>query len=331
MEQLLEEIEPPRDAVFDDLAARPAGRPDLPGAARLGRRASNGVLRLLKAIRHDAPDVAETRASASACPTQKDALAQVMKTIHTAHGGKLSLARILAGRLDDGATLQSSLAAKPGASPASSRQRRRRTSKRAAAKAGDTVALGKLDAVKTGDTLSRRQGARRRRSSRSRRRRRCSRSRSRPRSARTRSSSARRFQADRGRSLADDDPQPADPRDRAVGPGRDASARHARAAARTASGVSVRSQPPAIRYRETIRKAVTQRGRHKKQSGGHGQFGDVVIDIKPLPRGSGFEFTDTITGGVGAAQLHPVGRGGRARLPQARAARLPGRRPARSL
>src|SRR5262249_20338714 len=47
-----------------------------------------------------------------------------------------------------------------------------------------------------------------------------------------------------------------------------------------------------------IRKAITQRGRHKKQSGGHGQYGDVVLEIKPRPRGAGFTFEERITGGV---------------------------------
>jgi elongation factor G len=63
-------------------------------------------------------------------------------------------------------------------------------------------------------------------------------------------------------------------------------------------GVNVKSQAPAIGYQETIRKSVSQRGRHKKQSGGHGQFGDVVLEVMPMPRGGGFKFDERVVGGA---------------------------------
>ncbi|MCU0614659.1 MAG: elongation factor G, partial [Desulfobacterales bacterium] len=62
--------------------------------------------------------------------------------------------------------------------------------------------------------------------------------------------------------------------------------------------VEVELNVPKVPYRETIRKKVRVQGKHKKQTGGHGQYGDCWIQLEPLPRGQGFEFVDAIVGGV---------------------------------
>jgi elongation factor G len=71
-------------------------------------------------------------------------------------------------------------------------------------------------------------------------------------------------------------------------------------------GVDVNLKPPRIPYRETIRASTEAHGRHKKQTGGHGQFGDCKIKVEPLARGSDFEFVDDIFGGSIPRQFIPA-------------------------
>ena len=300
MEQLLEEIEPPRDAIFDDLAAdlrEGVIIPVLIGSAERG----NGVLRLLKTLRHDAPGIEDTRARLGLDPAGASVL-QVMKTIHTAHGGKLSLARVLRGEIADAAEVLTQ-DERGGRVSGIYRMLGKDQSKLASASEGMTVALGKLDDIRTADTIAV--------------------GKSPPASlyaptlsqpvyaialrARERKDEVKMSAA--LQKIAEEDPslviEHQDTGETVVsGHGE----MHLRVTAERLENkyqIAVESGRPGVPYRETIRKPASQRGRHKKQSGGHGQFGDVVLEIRPLPRGTGFEFTDTITGGVVPKQYIP--------------------------
>jgi elongation factor G len=293
MEQLLEDIPPPRDKIFDDLAKDLRDGlvvPVLMGAAIR----TNGVLRLLKALRHEAPDVEVTAKRLGV--KGGEPLAYVLKTFNTAHAGKMSVARILSGQIGDGVTLLSP-EREAGRVAATFKMVGHNTDKRGAASAGETVALGKLEYARTGDTLSAGKQAH------------AALVEVQPHepvlaiavSAKDRKDDVKLGQA--MHKLVDEDPSitvvhNAETHEVVLwGQGE----MHLRVAVERLAdryGVSIATRKPSVGYLETIKKAVVQRGRHKKQSGGHGQFGDVVLDIKPLPRGSGFKFEDKITGGV---------------------------------
>jgi elongation factor G len=294
MEQLLEDITPPRDKVFDDLARELRDGAICPVLLGVATR-TNGVQRLLKALRHEAPGIAETTKRLNV-KTSGDAVSYVMKTFQTTHGGKLSVARVLGGQIGDGTTLNSP-EEDAGRVSGVFKLTGHTNEKRGAAETGETVGLGKLDHAKTGQTLS---------------------SGKQPHpavanvapyapvlaiaaSARERKDDVKLGQA--LTKLLEEDPSLTvvhNPETHEVivwGQGE----MHLRVAGeRLASrfGVNIVTRPPTVGYRETIRKPVTQRGRHKKQSGGHGQFGDVVVEIKPMPRGHGVTFEEKITGGV---------------------------------
>jgi elongation factor G len=300
MEQLLSDEEPPRDKVFEDLTEdlrQGLICPVLLGSAQN----ENGILRLMKALRHEAPTV-ETTARRLKLENAKSA-AYVFKTLHTAHGGKLSLARVLKGEYADGTNVT-------GADGAEERiagvfdVRGEEPVKRGPAAAGDTVALGRLDSVKTGETISAEKGG----------------------VVQAAGPPApppvfaiglglmdRKDEVKLTTALAkltEEDPslqieQNLDTHQMLLWGQGEMHLRVANERLQRKYGVAVERQRPLIPYKETIRKSTQVRGRHKKQSGGHGQFGDVVIQIAPLPRGAGFAFDEKITGGVVPRQFIP--------------------------
>ena len=294
MEELLSDVPPPRDEIFEDLQRELQQGlivPVLIGSA-LG---DNGIRRLLKMLRHEVPDVAVVDERLG-LKLGADTVLQVLKTYHTSHGGKLSLARVLSGHIKDGATLYRAGGGDTRVGGLFS-LRGDAQIKITDAGPGDTVALGRLEEVMTGETL-------------------------------TGSKSGAKLNA----KLETLTPvyglavSAADRKDEVKLTGAIAKLReedpsllfeqnaelhqmvllgqgeiHLKVAVEKLAskyGLKLDTHRPQVPYKETIKKSTMQRGRHKRQTGGHGQFGDVVIEIKPLPRGTGFVFEDRVTGGV---------------------------------
>jgi elongation factor G len=293
MEQLLEDIPPPRDKVFGDLVKEMRLGdivPVLIGSAEHG----NGIGRLLKAIRHEAPDIGDTRKRLGI--GDGEAVLQVLKTLHTTHGGKLSVARLLTGSVGDGAELigpDGPVGRVSGVFRVVGQQ----ATKRDAAKTGETVGLGKLDGARTGMTIG---------SGKSAPKQLASLVAPDPVIGAAVSSSERKDEVKLSSALSkalEEDPslRVTHVQDTGETLMEGQGEMHLRVTLERLTGkygISIKTHEAAVPYKETIRGAATVRGRHKKQSGGHGQFGDVVLEIRPVPRGSGFRFTDSITGGV---------------------------------
>ena len=286
LEKLLEDIAPTPGEIYADLRkdlAAGAVTEVLVGTAEQ----AGGIRRLWKALRHDTPDVTETAArkgiAAAGAP-----LLQVFKTVYAGHTGKLSWARVWRGGVKDGATLAGTRLGGIYRVPSGE------SAKVAEAMAGDTVLLGRLDPVATGAAIS--LGA------------------ADPlpfpappapvyalaiattdRKDDVKLSSAiqRLIEEDPSLSITHD---PTTGQTVLAGQGEihlnTAIERLARNYA-----LKLTTARPEVSFKETIRVAVHQHGRLKRQTGGHGQFADVKIDIAPRERGAGFAFIDKVVGG----------------------------------
>lgn len=297
LEKLLEEEVPEADEVYEK-AAKVMRDGDIVPVFFGSAERSHGVRRMLKALRHDAPRP-EQRAANLGFDPNGDAAVQVFKTFHAQHSGKISLARVWGGTVSDGQTLGGarigSLQTMVGS----------QADKISEAAFGDIVGLGRMEAVRTGDVL--RSGAD---------------------SADgsgwpvpltpvyslaiTPENRSDEVKLTGGlQRLNEEDPsltyqQNEDTHELVLLGQGDIHLQISLDKLRSKYNVTAAAARPNVPYKETIRKPVTQHGRFKRQTGGHGMFGDVVVDITPRPRGSGFEFADKIVGGSVPRQYIPA-------------------------
>lgn len=291
MEDLINETEPPRDHVMSDLASEVSRMQIVPvflGSAENGA----GVRRLLKALRHETPPLGTAAARLGA----DGASAAVIRTRHVGQAGRQTVVRVMSGEISDGdqATLADGASERIAGIFSLHGESQAKQDK---AGPGDVVCLGRLDKAARGDLISFDGASRQAGVSPP----------SRPPSYSLAIETQNRADdvklAPAMARLVDEDgalvfaPDPVTREFRLGGQGE----MHLRVALdrlKRKFGVTVASRRPQTAYRETIRKSSTQRGKHKKQSGGHGQFGDVLLDVRPGRRGTGLVFDQKIHGGV---------------------------------
>ena len=297
LEQLLMDQVPEPGTIFTDLKRETS---DNLGVSVLFGSAHNGwgVRRLLKALRHEAPG---PEATARRLGVDAPAL-YAFKVYHGGSVGRLALTRAIGGPVHENSDFKST-SGEHGRLGALFSVQGDKPTKIAEASDGDVVAVAKVDGVKGGDWL----GAA-----------------GLPPPIETslpsRNCSLAIHPADRKDDVKlsgalsrvlEEDPSLTMEQDEASHEMRlrgvnDEHLKTTLAKLKRRYGVEVNHHAPSIGYRESIRRSVTQRGRHKKQSGGHGQYGDVIIEIRPLGRGEGFQFEEKIHGGAIPKQWIPA-------------------------
>ena len=303
LEVLLMDETPEREVVMADLAEDTAENKVVPvilGSALNG----GGVRRLLKLLRHEAPmpDAAAQRLGADGLCENGGGL-HVFKIANGGAMGRLAFGRVLGEPLSEGDELVvDDEAARTGSIFFVQGER---TMKQSQAARGDVVAVAKIEGARSGRLLARKGGAQPSEFSvdyPARNAAMAIETRDRKDDVKLSTALHRLCEEDPALEWTQDDAS----HETILRGINDEHLQVVLGRLQRRYGVAVRSRPPSIAYRESIRRGATQRGRHKKQSGGHGQYGDVVIEVRPLERGSGFVFEDRITGGVVPRQYIPA-------------------------
>ena len=298
LEQLIEDVAPSQDEVIAYVKSELAANQIVPvffGAAEQ----EHGIRRLLNHLAEIVPGPAET-AARRGVDGGDDALAQVIKTYMTPHGGKLSLVRIWRGKISDGDTLNGVRIA------GIYRMMGAQQTKIDSAEAGDVVALGRLEGIATGDSLVAGPATGDDILPRA----------SDPPPVYSLAIAAENRDDEVKLSAAiakvlEEDPsltvgQNSETHEFVMAGQGEIHLQVTLARLKNKHGLTVTTRRPRVAYMEAIRKAVSQHGRFKRQTGGHGMFGDVHLDIKPLPRGGGFQFESKVVGGNVPRQYIPA-------------------------